>query len=989
MVRTKIFINNNPVDLMEDVSMPITYCINDIREPDKKSGSFSKTITIPGTAANNKIFSHIWNVATVLNVSGTTTQWSPNYNPNLKASALLLYDNQIILQGSVQLLNVNIDTFNNYKVSYDICIFAELNDLIESIGDKLMSQLDLSEYDHVYNYTNQVNSWATSVIKNGSPYVNFSGGKPTGEGYVYPMIDYGYNNGNTYNVDEFFPAIYAKTIFDKICASAGFQVAGQFINSEYFKRLVIPFGGGTCRLGNTDIENRSVKASSTTVQNFKHDLNNIGSGYPQGDRIKYQDDSTGTNYDTGNNWNTSLFEYTVPKSGTYKIETNINFDLTHYPKNSTVSTSGLYIYNNFCAFKIRQQQGNNSWQVNTTTCDLMLNPTSYPSNNGRFHIDARQATITSGTTTGDSNITLSNQIYCTAGDKLYLEFMSSVYAGWNFSTDNNGCYNAQDIYGEWKLNSGCSANTNCGWTSINLKQGSIVKVYLADTKVREGDTVSINTLMPDNIKQKDFILSILKMHNLYVLGDKTVKNKLIIDDRNSFYSSGVTRYWDTKLDLSKERKIIPMGELDARVYLFTYKDDSDYYNDRYKKKWNETYAQARYSITNDFLKNDVKTELIFSATPMADYLTGIDRIIPQIYTVDSNNLPQPKSSNMRILYYSGIKTTTSQWGYAATSGTTYYNTFPYAGFLDDPTNSTVSLDWLRPHEVYWTTLNYTDNNLINRYWKQALDEQTDPDSKIFSGYFKLTSEDMAKLDFRDNFYFLNEVWRLNKIYDYDPAKSDVTKCEFIKLKAYPSFVTKNPTGFGGINDPNIPMSSQRTFQNNNTPGAIGSSNYIATTSALTCRIFGGSNNSIGENCRNVMLINTSGVSVFGGRENITAINTTGTTLSDSNSILIGNAVIGSKIITVNTSYGVSFSEDVILVDATTAPDTGFNIYLPNTGGYNGYKVQIKKIDSSANAVVLSANGTIDGASTYSLTTQNYSVTCCYIDGNWYILNYYH
>ena len=44
------------VDLLDDVPYSITYSVADIRQPDKRSGSFSKTIEIPGSATNNKLF---------------------------------------------------------------------------------------------------------------------------------------------------------------------------------------------------------------------------------------------------------------------------------------------------------------------------------------------------------------------------------------------------------------------------------------------------------------------------------------------------------------------------------------------------------------------------------------------------------------------------------------------------------------------------------------------------------------------------------------------------------------------------------------------------------------------------------------------------------------------------------------------------------------------------------------------------------------------
>lgn len=991
MLRTKIYINGTEVDLLEDVSIPMTFSINDIREPEKKSGAYSKTITIPGSQANNKLFSHIWNVATILNTSGVTTQFNPNFNPNLKAKASVVIDGQEILRGTAQLLNVTLNYGFNYAVDYEICIYADINDLITSIGDKMLSDLDLSEYDHTYSLTNQLLSWSTSIKKNGGTYVNFSGGAPTGEGYVYPMIDYGFSNGASFNVNEFFPAVYAKTIFDKICGDAGFQIAGQFDYSEYFKRLIVPFSGSALRLSDTQIQNRTFKASTNATYNFKHDYNNIGSGsgFPQLGNVPFQDDSTGTNFDPGNVYSTSTYKFTAPNDGLYKFDAVVNFDLTHYPKAASVSYNSLDKLFDFMSVAIRVLPLVGASYGNAVVCDLYQGAGWNTGNVGinNFPIIIGTSSLSSGTTTSNTTIPISLQAQLKTGD------IVDVFIGARYNLQPiNNCLGAYDAYKVFSQTGGCANNTaNFGWTSINIKSGSYFRANLADTKVQEGDTVSMNNVLPNNIKQKDFLLSVIKAHNLYVLSDKVIPNKLIIDDRNSFYSSGTTRYWDTKLDYSKPRRIIPMGELDARDYLFTYKDDSDYFNDKYKKFYNEIYAQARHSVDNDFLKDEVKTELIFSPTPLADYTGGSDRIIPQIYTKDSLGFPQPKTSNIRLLYYNGVMSTSTSWAYVSTSGTTNYNTYAYAGMVDVPTAPTVSLDFDTPHEVYYTTNSYTDNNLFNKYWRQALQEQTDPDSKIFEGYFRLTPQDIAILDFRDQFYFEGQLWRLNKIYDYDPIINDVTKCEFIKLKTYAAYTSQTKTGYGGVGSSftsgsQMPVNSQRVSQNNNSAGSFGSNNYIASTSQATCRIMGGSNNRISEGCTAVNIISSSGVTVESGLSNITVVNSSGTTVSQSGSVIIGSQRIGTRIIKVTTTYVLTGNETLILADATSPPPAGFNVWLPFNPA-DGYSVNVKKVDASANPVVIRpSNGTIDGASTYSNSTQWQSNTFEYYQGAWYIID---
>ena len=84
-----IFVNNQSIDLLENVSIPITYSIADIRNPEQRQGTFTKTIAIPGTKTNNKLFSHIFKISKLSN--------STDFNPALKADCLILEDSIEIL----------------------------------------------------------------------------------------------------------------------------------------------------------------------------------------------------------------------------------------------------------------------------------------------------------------------------------------------------------------------------------------------------------------------------------------------------------------------------------------------------------------------------------------------------------------------------------------------------------------------------------------------------------------------------------------------------------------------------------------------------------------------------------------------------------------------------------------------------------------------------------------------------------------------------
>lgn len=78
-------------------------------------------------------------------------------------------------------------------------------------------------------------------------------------------------------------------------------------------------------------------------------------------------------------------------------------------------------------------------------------------------------------------------------------------------------------------------------------------------------------------------------------------------------------------------------------------------------------------------------------------------------------------------------------------------------------------------------------------------------------------------------------------------------------------------------------------------------------------------------------------------------------------------------ITITGAATVGSGTSVVLADATSAP---FSVGLPAAASNDGRTITIKKTDASANAVTVDPNGseTIDGATTYSLPTQNKFVT---------------
>jgi len=248
------------VDLPSDFGILINKSIADIREPESRSSDWSKTFTLPGTKANNKLFTHLFDLnLSIRNTS--TTNFNPDFNPNLKADAILQVDEVTQIQGFIRLLGIKVNDFN--QIEYECSMHGELADLFAKVADAKLADLDFTAYNHIISDTNIFNSWDTSIVKNGSSgYVNFSGGAPIGEGYVYGWIDNGqYANYQTLYTDNMTPYLYAKTVVDAIFSGTGYSYSsGSFFNTAQFKRLVVPCPTKTPILSEQNILDRQFQA---------------------------------------------------------------------------------------------------------------------------------------------------------------------------------------------------------------------------------------------------------------------------------------------------------------------------------------------------------------------------------------------------------------------------------------------------------------------------------------------------------------------------------------------------------------------------------------------------------------------------------------------------------------------------------------------------------------------------------------------------------
>ena len=682
-----VYTTSGTIDLYDDVPISLNYSIADIREPAKRNADYSKTITVPGTNNNNKLFAHIYEIGT-----------DRLYNPNHKIEARILYDNVQVMKGFMRLAKIR--KLRDDKIEYDIEIRGRLDDLFTTIKDKLLTDLTWTDLNHTYNQTNIVNSWSAAA----------------GSNYVYPFIDYGFKDPNALGVEDFRPAIYVKEIWDRIFSYAGFQYSSSFLTGDFFKRLIIPFTEANFNLTETIIQNREFRASRVTTDQ-QHTFTGTAYEYPT---IQFNNDSTSPNKDAGGNYNTGTYKYTVPSNGTYIFSANISVAFVSSPGSMFILGWARIVHDD------------GSGGVAKAFSQKIFFTQAIPG------------------VTEANNLPVNFSLFLLAGQTVWCDL-------------------------EIRGSSG---------EVIEIKIDSSFQVQ-PSPKIGVGDSITFSSIVPQKLKMSDFLLAIIKIFNLYIEYDKDTPNKLYIIPRNDFYNSTI-QDWSNKLDASQEPEIIPMGVLDAKRYIFKYKKDNDYLNQKYQdtySQFNETYGTKIKDVDNDFLKNDNIYESIFSPSPLYSD-TNEGRKFPAIVKVDEKTgVASSIDANLRLLYYGGLKSTTTWKIYdyetmGSLIGNTAKTQYPFCGHLDDPDAPDIDLSFGIPREVYYRPAwqaTYTDNNIYNVYWKQFIDEITDKNSSIITAWFWLHPADIMQMDFRHVYRFLNQNFRLNKIYDYNPSELSLKK----------------------------------------------------------------------------------------------------------------------------------------------------------------------------------------------------------------------
>lgn len=991
MAVERLYIENTYIPISAGLNPSITKSIVDLEEPEKRKATYSKTVSVPRSKEADKIFSAIFEV----NLIDLT------FNVRAKADCLYTVDDEALIDGYLQLKEIKVTDFND--IVYDCVMYSDTADFWASIKEGYLTDLYTSSvnnyegldiYDHPFTREIQEWSWDYQIIENGGA-VAFDYGK----GYVYPLVDYGYSSDATnFSFTQIPCAIYVKEYLKRMIAWAGFEYDSSWIDGSVCERLIIPASPSTYVLSSAEIEDMQFVAntpeflSNGTTKTANLTKNN----YSAEDQIIFTNDSVSPATDPGLNYDPTTGEFECVTAGLYDLTALVDLNGEFKPATANNVKTRCEIMGYLYLYYI----------ANGSATEVMIDslPFWITYNDGGAFTSGTRTTDTTATYEDKSYLQFSHynvypnastlvgrlesvpdryqltatNINLLAGDKVIVKYKAGVFrkaSAFTYTTDffvdNVGTYYTGD------------AKLIC---SVGAFYNKVV-----NTTLREGNILTVDKVIPKNVKMTDFLTSILKMFNLWIDIDPLNPYKVIIENRDTYLGSDVLNIHEL-IDRGKEMQHIPMGALDVKRFNYRYKKDNDYWNKKYETSYSgEIYGNRWVDTTGEFFTQEKNTEVIFSPTPLVG-LPGSDRVLPTIYQLNDSNQPIVTQHNIRILYYGGLKSCSTTWnhinyvlGWPYVPVPHYFTEYPYAGHFDDPFNPTLDINWGLVKEVYYDdnlqTITATNANLVNVYHSKQLMEITAEDSRIIRAYVHLTPAKYKEFTFDKLYYFDWAYFRLNKIGGYNPTSEETTLCEFLKVANVGNFTATTMVADGGENivEPALPGggsgggvvleerfptkgtgTSQQPDGNNvgsKSVSVSGEGNYVGLNTK-NVEIYG-DNNQVTNGSENVKIQGDNNI-VTG--KNVTIINASDLTIEENDVTYIDGKKSGSWV-TETANFTADSAVQGYYLDAS-----GGNIRVTISDRDELANWIFKRIDTSANTVTLDPTGAynIDGSATQTL-----------------------
>lgn len=258
--------NNGILDIYDSKTLPlaIQYGIKNVTNLDESKGAYTKTFDIPATKHNNKLLKHA-----LKDGLADVVQF---VDESIKCRVRV--DGQNILTGTF--------TIKSYikgakEIGYTITVMGDNNNWTSILDGKMMCETIEAELNQVHQWTDGLWRWYNENRTVDD--INHPTGMPTYD-ICIPHIcwgEYGYDHTpatwKKSMLQEQTPAFFIKKLVNAYFNEAGYEVVSQFMNTKFFKKLIMPTDPQRFNHGNIDTLGGGTQTSTVVVAEaeFYHD----------------------------------------------------------------------------------------------------------------------------------------------------------------------------------------------------------------------------------------------------------------------------------------------------------------------------------------------------------------------------------------------------------------------------------------------------------------------------------------------------------------------------------------------------------------------------------------------------------------------------------------------------------------------------------------------------------------------------------------------
>lgn len=784
MRTTRLFIkkNNtwNELDLYENIKLPITYNVLEIRDISKKSGNYSKTIEIPNTDNNQIIFGNNCDI----NIYQSNFEMLENYPCFVEVDGLRTFN------GFLQLNEVQIN--DDKEIIYKCVLYSNLIEFVKELGDfTLRGNSDQTKDLDFSNYTTTL---TTTWWNNNMGVVN-----PSATGFGVGLM--GKNDWSGRLVASYFdlifsettPFLYTKEIFDKIIEKSRYTYISDFLN-------------------NTAENNTGFNFKQTTYPNMQ--INKVGDEDLANLKVEYT--GANTNQILGvlnfNSYSSSSIYQNIQqlnhseKNINTSLTPNFTFDLSYNTSQFSFNKKTKYILRFYFQYAPAHylQEGDDVWQdvQSSNYFNFYLHLFDLTTNSSLYQITHLQDVL------GDSSNPLT---FHTNGSNYWVDVEFEV------AVENQIVKLIQgNNYG---LKADCSfTNRLMGKHGLSTYTLNISHIdLLVDTSGNETQYFELKhynsfdldldfdptLVLSKESKQVDYIKNIIKKFNLivedvsgkYFNGAFQGENVFRIEPYNLYYSKYTTvKDWTKKVN----QETIEFKRLDDYInkkLIFTDKYMKDqltqWYNDYI---YNEGSFGQRIVDDNPQITDEDKVETTLTQTanthyPYKDYLEYC-----QVIEYDDNNEPNTdkkwgdcllfvNSVDLETLINEKVRLNQIVGSIKTTHG--IYNTFSTFNALFGQDTADLNFGTCKWYYTFLDGNWVTSNNCYNQFYKKMLADYNSAESRIMKCKCLLSAKDMNELLMSDVIIINSTAYHIATIKDWTDGKEEV-ECEFIKIINSPS-----------------------------------------------------------------------------------------------------------------------------------------------------------------------------------------------------------